>query len=192
LQSQVYEEIARVADKARNLDGVVAVILFGSYSRGDFDEGSDVDLLLIFKDKVKLDRSLSDVYKITAKSDTPFQAICLTLEELIRSPLLKTVSREGKIYYSEENVKKLLTTTQKPHTLVTYSTANLSPKERVKFTQRLEGRGKGKYRYDGLIERLEGYKVGKGVAMVPLENLNALTKCLEENEIHYFIRYVWT
>jgi len=175
----------------RNLDGVVAVILFGSYSRGDFDEGSDVDLLLIFKDKVKLDRSLSDVYKITAKSDTPFQATCLTLEELIRSPLLKTVSREGKIYYSEEHVKKLLTTTQKPHTLVTYSTANLSPKERVKFTQRLEGRGKGKYRYDGLIKRLGGYKVGKGVAMVPLENLNALTKCLEENEIHYFIRHVW-
>jgi len=52
-----------------------------------------------------------------------------------------------KIYHANEVVKKLLAPPHKPYALITYSTANLNPKERVVFTQRLEGRGSGKYRY---------------------------------------------
>lgn len=192
MQSQIREKVERVVNRMKDLDGVTGVVLFGSYSRGDFDEGSDVDLLLTFKDKTKLNKSLNGVYKITAKSDLPFQAIGLTLEELRSSPLLESVLRDGKIYYAREDVRKLLTTKRKPHALVTYSTANLNPKERVTFSQRLEGRGKGKYRYGGLVQELGGYKVGRGVIMVPLENLKTLTKCLEEKEIDYIVRYVWT
>jgi len=191
LQSQVYEEIERVADGMKSLEGVTGVILFGSYSRGDFDEGSDVDLLLVFKDKTKLNRGLNEVYKITAKSDLPFQAVGLTLEELMSSPLLEAVLRDGRVCYAKTDVKNLLTTRHNPYALVTYSTANMNPKERVNFAQRLEGRGKGKYRYDGLVQELSGYKVGRGVVMVPLEKLKILTKCLEEKEVDYTIRYVW-
>ena len=192
MQSQVYEEIERVVNRVKNLDGITSVVLFGSYSRGDFDEGSDVDLLLVFKDKNKLKKSLNEVYKITAKSDLPFQAVGLTLEELMSSPLLEAVLRDGRIYYAKEDVGKLLTKKRKPHALVTYSTANLNPKERVAFAQSIEGRGKGKYRYDGLVQELSGYKVGRGVVMVPLENLKTLIRYLEEKKTHYVIRYVWT
>lgn len=192
MQSQIREKVERVVNRMKNLDGITGVVLFGSYSRGDFDEGSDVDLLLTFKDKTKLNKSLNEVYKITAKSDLPFQAIGLTLEELRSSPLLESVLRDGRICYAREDVRKLLTTKRKSYALVTYSTANLNSKEKVTFSQRLEGRGKGKYRYDGLVQELGGYKVGRGVIMVPLENLKTLTKCLEEKEIDYIVRYVWT
>jgi len=191
LQSQVCEEIERVVNKIKNLDGIISVVLFGSYSRGDFDEGSDVDLLVVFRDKGTLSNGLKEVYRTTAKSDLFLQVIGLTLQELKDSPLLETALRDGKICYAEEDLKKLFTLIQKPYALITYSTANLSPKERVISAQRLEGRGKGKHKYDGLVQRLGGYKVGRGVVMVPLENLKLLTEYLEEKEIHYVVRYVW-
>lgn len=192
MRSAVYEEIERVATKIRGIDGTIGVVLFGSYSRGDYDEGSDIDLLVIFKDKRDLDKGLKEIYETTAESHQFFQATALTLDEFKKSPLRESVLRDGKIYHANEEVRKLLTQTHKPYALITYSTANLNPKERILFTQKLEGRGKGRYRYDGLLQRLGGYKVGKGVAMIPTENLKALIEHLDEKGANYIIRYVWT
>lgn len=192
MQSLVYEEIEYVVDEVKKIKGTIGIVLFGSYSREDYDEGSDIDLLVVFKDKKDLDRGSREMYKTTAKTDQFFQVIGLTLEELKNSPLLETALREGKTYYAKQDMKKLLTPTHKPYALVTYTTANLNAKERVIFSQKLEGRRKGKYVYEGLIHKIGGYKVGRGVVMVPLENLKALTEHLEKKEINYVIRYVWT
>jgi len=192
LQSKVYEEIERVTDKMKRVEGIIGVILFGSYSRGDFEEGSDIDLLDIFKNNTRLENQLRDIHRITSESSLFIQAICLTLEELIDSPLLQTVLREGRIYFADEEVKRVLTPIHKPYALITYSTANLSPKERVVFAQKLEGRGRGKYRYDGLVQKLSGFKVGRGVLMLPLENLETLSHYLEERNINYVVRYIWS
>jgi predicted nucleotidyltransferase len=191
LQSQVYQEIEHVVDKIKKIQGTVSIVLFGSFSRGDYDEGSDIDLLVVFKNKKDLGKGLKGIYETTAKSDQFFQVIGLTLEELKKSPLLETALREGKIYYIKQDAKKLFTPTRKPCVLVTYTTTNLNAKERVIFTQELEGRRRGKYRYDGLMHKIGGYKVGRGVVMVPLESLKTLTEHLEEKEISYVIRYVW-
>jgi predicted nucleotidyltransferase len=187
----VYEEIERAVNKIKEIKGTVSIVLFGSFSRGDYDEGSDIDLLVVFKNKKDLDRGLNEIYNTTAKSDLFFQVIGLTLEEMKKSPLLETALREGKIYYIKQDAEKLLTPTRKPYALLTYTTANLNAKERVILTQELEGRRMGKYRYDGLIHKIGGYKVGRGVVMVPLGNLKTLIEQLEKKEIDYVVRYVW-
>lgn len=192
MQLQVYEEIERAVNKIKEIKGTVSIVLFGSFSRGDYDEGSDIDLLVVFKNKKDLDRGLNEIYNTTAKSDLFFQVIGLTLEEMKKSPLLETALREGKIYYIKQDAEKLLTPTRKPYALLTYTTANLNAKERVIFTQELEGRRRGKYRYYGLIHKIGGYKVGRGVVMVPLGSLKTLTEQLEKKEIDYVVRYVWT
>jgi len=192
LQSQVYEEIEHVVDRMKRVEGVIGVVLFGSYSRGDYDEGSDVDLLVVFEDKGSLDKGLKEIYEATSESDLFLQVIGLTFDELKNSPLLESALRDGKIYYANEEVKELLTPMHKPYALITYSTANLNPKERVVFTQKLEGRGKGRYKYEGLISELGGYKVGRGVMMIPMENLQIVAKHLEEKRLDYVVRYVWT
>ncbi|NWG09089.1 MAG: nucleotidyltransferase domain-containing protein [Nitrososphaerales archaeon] len=191
MQSGVYEEIEHVVNEMKEVEGVIGIVLFGSFSRGDYDEGSDIDLLVVFKGKKGLKKGLGEIYKTTAKTDLFFQVIGLTFDELKGSSLLESVLRDGKIYYADEDVKKLLTTMHRPYALVTYSTANLSPKERVIFTQKMEGRHKGRYRYDGLIQELGGYKVGRGVAMVPMENVKTMTEQLDKKGINYIIRYLW-
>jgi predicted nucleotidyltransferase len=191
LQSQIYEEIKHVATEM--VDTLVeAIVLFGSYARGDYAEGSDIDLLVLFRTKADLEKKSTEVYGITAKSSLFFQVICMTLKELQSSTLLESVLRDGRILFSGQEARKLLTPSYKPYALVTYSTANLSAKERVVFSQRLEGRRQKEYRYEGLIHKLGGYKVGKGVLMVPSANLGTLAEHFEENKIQYSVRYVWS
>jgi len=85
LQLEVYEKIELVANKIKEIEGIVGIVLFGSFSRGDYDDGSDIDLLVVFKDKKYLERGLREMYKITAKTNLFFQAIGLTLDELKNS-----------------------------------------------------------------------------------------------------------
>jgi predicted nucleotidyltransferase len=191
LQSQVYEEMKSVTTEIVGRS-VEAVVLFGSYARGDYAEGSDIDLLVLFKTKADLEKKSTEVYGITAKSFLFFQVICMTLEELQSSTLLESVLRDGRILFSGQEANRLLTPVYKSYALVTYSTANLNAKQRVVFSQRLEGRRQKKYRYEGLIRKLSGYKVGKGVLMVPNVNLGALAEHFEKNKIGYSIRYVWS
>jgi len=191
LQLEVYDKIQKAMDKIKAIEGVIGVVLFGSYSRGDYDEGSDVDVLVVFNSTDAREKGLRKVYRVTADIDLFFQVIGLTIEELRRSFLLETAMREGKIYFASEEVKEMLTTKRRPYALITYHIANLTPKERVLFTQKLEGRGRGKYKYEGLIHKVYGYKVGRGVVMIPVENLKAITQYLEKEHIDYVIRYVW-
>jgi predicted nucleotidyltransferase len=190
LRSHVYEEIKYIVDRIKGINGVLAIVLFGSYSRGDFDEGSDIDLLVVFRNKEELKEGTKQVYNISAKSDYFFQIVCLTLDELRNSPLLSSILREGKIYYGEDILRKL-SYSFKPYALITYSTANLSLKERALIAQKLEGRVYNKYKYDGLVQQLGGYKVGRGVIMVPIENLKNLIEFLDKRKVQYVIRYVW-
>lgn len=192
MQSEVYEQINSIANHMKKIEGVIGIILFGSHARGEQNEGSDIDLLIIFKNRKTLNKNQKKIYQITAKTNLFIQAISLTLNELKNSTLLKSALREGKIYHAKRELKNLFTPIHKPYALITYSTANLPPKERVTFTQKLEGRRIGKYKYNGLLPKTGVYKVGKGALMIPLENLKKITDYLEERKVNYIIRYVWT
>jgi len=191
LQEETYKAIEHIANQLKNIEGVIGIVLFGSYSRGDYEEGSDIDLVVVFEDREALSTGRDQLYKTTAETDLFLQAIALTLDELKSSTLLESLLRDGRICYATEEVKKLLTPLHRPYALLTYSTSNLDAKQRVVFTQQLEGRRGGKYRYEGLLQKIGGYKVGRGVIMVPLENLRKATQHLEERRVEYTIRYVW-
>lgn len=190
MQSQVYEGIEEVARRIADTQGVIGVALFGSYARGDFDEGSDVDLLVVFRSRDELDRGMRRIHEVTARVDLFFQVVSMTSDEFSRSPLLDSVLREGRFYFGEERMRKLARP-RKPYALITYSTANLSPKERALTAQRLEGRRSGRYRYEGFIQQLGGYKVGRGVAMIPAGELRGLADFLDKKKIQYVTRFVW-
>ncbi len=47
-----FEEIKNTIEPVARKNGLESVYLFGSYARGEADEGSDVDILFTMKDKV--------------------------------------------------------------------------------------------------------------------------------------------
>jgi len=86
----------RIAD----LVGDVRMIVFGSYSRGDFESDSDIDLLIIIKDDVTQDM-ISTIHKIMKEfrihQRVAISAIILKEKELKRGPypIVKKSEEEG-------------------------------------------------------------------------------------------------
>ena len=83
-------------------DRLAKVILYGSYARGDFHEESDIDFLVVLKDKeIEVGKELrfmnKPIFKISLENDVIISSHPTTLERLENSQFLfyKNVRREG-------------------------------------------------------------------------------------------------
>jgi predicted nucleotidyltransferase len=83
--------------------GVERVILFGSWARGESDEFSDLDLVVIMRTEKRFLDRLKDVY-LAVMPDFAMDALVYTPEEYARmldegNPLIEMVEREGRVVY---------------------------------------------------------------------------------------------
>jgi len=82
---RVIEQVRDLARKIRERRHVSAIILYGSFSRGDFHEGSDVDLIVVGDFRERFHKRAAASLDLT---DLPVEPICYTDEEfaeLVRS-----------------------------------------------------------------------------------------------------------
>ncbi len=86
--------------EARFEDSMEEIILFGSYARGDHDEESDIDLLIV--GDVDFDELMEVVTDILLEYGELISPIVLKPEEFRkrRDSFIKTVLSEGKVLYS--------------------------------------------------------------------------------------------
>ena len=80
------------------------IILFGSQARGDADEGSDVDLLVVMPDDVDRRETAVQIHSAVADLPMPKDIIVTTPEEIARrghvvGTVLRPALREGKVLY---------------------------------------------------------------------------------------------
>jgi predicted nucleotidyltransferase len=82
------------------------VYLFGSAARGDADQGSDYDFMVIVPNDAPPElRSSPDVFKVLLDIDAPIDVLVWTREEFdkrlhLRVSFPSTVVREGKLLYA--------------------------------------------------------------------------------------------
>jgi len=97
-----------VEEFKEELDGLYgeklsAVILYGSQARGDPDEDSDIDVLVVIKGKVipgrEIDRMIEIITDINLKYNTLLSVYPISEEDYrtVNSPLLMNVRKEGVI-----------------------------------------------------------------------------------------------
>ena len=150
-----------------SLPAVIGVLLFGSSARGDFDELSDYDLLILFEDKKALWKNWDRLFQEIGKLNLNVHAIPQTLEELrTANPVfLKEVEEHGKVLFAKApfhvSVKPL---NLKPHSLIIYSMSGLNYKDKMRALYRLYGKGGG-----GYLARSGGIKLGNSCLVVPSE-----------------------
>ena len=96
---QALDEFLRVL-RERFGDSIEEVILFGSYARGEYDEESDIDLLII--GEVDFDELMDVVTEVLLKYGELVSPIVIKPTEFKRrnDSFIKTVIREGKPLYS--------------------------------------------------------------------------------------------
>ncbi len=92
---EIFEEIKRFAEKLKKM-GAKEIYLFGSFARGNFHEGSDIDLLIIWNLNMKPLERISYVLSLT---NLPIEPIVLTEEEFKKAKNLsfyKEILKYGK------------------------------------------------------------------------------------------------
>jgi len=95
--------LSELKDRLSDLygDRLADLILYGSQARGDAEEGSDIDVLVVLKGKVdpceELDRVGDAVYDISYRNDTLVTCVFVPEEKYARGegPLVRNVRREG-------------------------------------------------------------------------------------------------
>jgi len=101
---EIFESIEKYKDRVVREFNPVAVILFGSFARGDINAGSDIDIAVVanfkeaFLDRIKLLLDLNDEFKL------PLEPVGYTPEEFQRmrkerNPFIQEVLETGKILH---------------------------------------------------------------------------------------------
>jgi predicted nucleotidyltransferase len=80
------------------------VVLFGSYARGDADEGSDVDLMVLFSEVENPRARAAEIYTALAGCGFPKDILVSTVSRFERyrnvpNTIYWPVSREGQVLY---------------------------------------------------------------------------------------------
>lgn len=186
------ELVARLA----RIPSLQAVILFGSYARGEADKRSDIDLLLIFDKKSgikKVEKELLDVLD-------EFRTLPLTFSKRGRDEVSEDLSfffnvfREGYVLYKRPDTELLpaAIAQEKQAIVYTYELDPLPHRQKLRFNAALFTHViKKKYRYTGLLERVHGEKLGNGVILIPANAEQGIDALFEEYGIAPRKRYIW-
>ncbi|MFR3251496.1 MAG: nucleotidyltransferase domain-containing protein [Eisenbergiella sp.] len=84
---------------------VVKIVLYGSYARGDFDEGSDIDIVAIVKGKrEELQKKLRQIWDLSAdlglENDVVVSPMVIPYDEFMRYreslPYYRNIEEEGR------------------------------------------------------------------------------------------------
>jgi len=100
LLQDILEEVKDALQKLYK-DNLVEIILYGSYARKDFNENSDIDLLVVLNklDSTgkEIDNIVDSIYDINLKYNTLISVVPVSNDDYrtINSPLLLNVRKEG-------------------------------------------------------------------------------------------------
>lgn len=178
LKEELTSNLRRIVDLISKFDGVVCIILFGSYARGDYDEYSDYDLLVIFEDKSSMWRSWSPLFRAVSNLGMNLHVVPETIEEFkrINPVFLEELIKFGRVLYSKLPMEVFLKPLKlKPYTLIFYDMSGLSNKDKMRVLYSLYRKGKG-----GLIAKSGGTKLGESCILTSSEAAGDILKVLDE------------
>ena len=82
---------------------IVSAVLFGSYSRGTQNKESDIDILLIAKNKIKIDKAVKEIY---AKYGKELSVIIMRETEFkkqLEKPIIKEIIKSHHIVHGADS-----------------------------------------------------------------------------------------
>lgn len=185
-----------VSGAVRSEPEVVALLVFGSYARGDFSRKSDVDLLILFAGSRQRERSAvaGRIRRLITEAEATYR-LPMHLAPLLASvqdratitpELLHDVWRDGVTLYAETATLALL----RPHAMAPWAVVRFSIRgaqsDRVQLSRKLHGR-EGRA---GIMQP-PGQTLGRGALLVPVAQQGAVTRALDEAGATYDVLPVW-
>lgn len=173
----------------KNSGDISKIILFGSVAKGEANKKSDVDIFIEVKRKTKkferkIEKTTNDFYKSrealifkSKKVDNKINVIVGKLDEW--KELKKSIESTGIVLYggyvSSGKVKG------KKYSVFFWDKIG---KNRGAFLNKVYGFISKKKKHKGLIEILEGRKLGKSSIMIPVEHREEIIKLLKHYKVN--------
>jgi predicted nucleotidyltransferase len=173
-RTSALNEVVRVVSE---FTGVVAIILFGSLARGDYDEFSDYDLLVLFEERELMWRSWSALFEAVGKLGLNLHLIPETMEELRSSnpAFADNISEHGKVLYArwpfEVHMRRM---SLEPFSLIFYDMSGVDYRTKMKCSYLLYRKGG-----EGLLHRLGGMRLGEACVLVPAARAGEVVRKLD-------------
>jgi len=185
LKSKPNSELSKLVQAITRTEGTVAIILFGSRARGDYDQYSDYDLLVVFENDETMWRNRRELYRNIGNLGLYTQVLTRSvkeLEEKTEPTFLQNILQQGTILYLRYPFKApAFAQNLTPMAIVSYKLSELPHNEKMKVNYSLFGKQKRK----GLVEENGGKKLGDGCFIIPAENLDKATTILKEFHVHF-------
>lgn len=186
--------------QACDIPNLVGIILFGSAVTGDVSKKSDIDLLLLFdcehnpelgkesKTAIKIASEISQKYDMIHSFS--FVMVNQRKMEEVEPDFLWNVCKEGILIWAkpEQIISKKPLPSLEPFVLISYSTKELSPKNKRTLLRQLFGYNKNK---TGLVDK-KREKLGPGTLFLKAPKLERLKKFFDTYGVkNYRIKKVW-
>lgn len=155
-------DLDRIVNALTSVDGVIAIILFGSRAKGEYDEYSDYDLLVIFKDDEVMWKNRRKLYENIGRLGLFTQVLTRSLRELweeTEPTFRENVFKHGLILHVKYPLMvPVFYQRLKPMMIVRYDLKNLSQRDKMKVIYRLYGKREVK----GIVQKSGGLKLSDG------------------------------
>ena len=157
--------LSNIVDMVSKIRGVVGIFLFGSLARGDYDEYSDYDLLVLFADRTSMWQNWDELFQAVGGLKMNLHVVPETLEELkAANPVfLDDLFKHGRVLFAKlplEVFPKPLKL--EPFCLIFYDMGGLSYRDKMKVVYFLYKKGGG-----GAVAKMGGIKLSEGCILVP-------------------------
>lgn len=180
----------------KNLNDIEKIILYGSVARGDFDSDSDIDLFIDADEKKnkKIQELEERFYKTEfAKKwklkgiENEFSILVGKLDGKEWENLRRAMINTGILLYG-----KYKSNTEKVYSYSLFVFENIKPdKKRVAVFRKLFGFKISRKSYSGLLEQLQGIKLGKSSVIVPLEHAKKIKDYFHKKKVSFRIYDLW-
>jgi len=165
LKEKHVSDLSNIVDVVSKIRGVIGVFLFGSLARGDYDEYSDFDLLVIFEEKALMWQNWDELFQAVGSLKMILHVIPQTLEELkAANPVfLDELFRHGKVLFARFPFEVFSRSVKlKPFCVIIYDMSGLSYRDKMKVVYFLYKKGGG-----GAVAKMGGIKLTEGCVLVP-------------------------
>jgi len=158
-------DLSKIVDAVSKTQGVIGVFLFGSLARGDFDEFSDYDLLVVFGDKAVMWHNWDALFEAVGSLRMNLHVIPETLEELksANPVFLDDLFRHGKVLFARLPLQVFSKPMGlEPYCLIVYDMGGLSYRDKMRVVYFLFRKGGV-----GTVAKMGGVKLIEGCLLVP-------------------------
>jgi len=190
-KEKLESDLSRIVNAIIGVEGVIAVILFGSRAKGTYDEYSDYDLLVVFEDDELMWRNRRKLYENVGKLGLFTQVLARSMRELRESTdptFLRSIFEQGITLYMRYPLKAPAFLQElRPMAIVRYNLKSLNQKEKMRVIYRLYGKG----RLKGVVQRNGGRRLGDGCFLIPEEGLEEVLDILKHYSIEFEVMRVY-